>query len=260
MELDIYQVDAFAEEVFSGNPAAVIPLFEWLSDGLMQRIAQECGQSETAFFVRRGEYFELRWFTPDYEIDLCGHATLASAHVLYEFLDYTDPVVVFETKSGRLFVDRENGLYSMDFPAWSVRPIQVTERVAQALGARPDELFMGERDMMAVFGSEEQVRALKPDFRLVSKLDGLCMICTAPGLDHDFVSRTFVAITGLPEDPVTGSAHCTLVPFWAERLGKSALRARQVSARGGVLICENLGSRVKIAGHAVTFMKGTITL
>jgi PhzF family phenazine biosynthesis protein len=260
MELDIYQVDAFAEEVFSGNPAAVVPLFEWLSDGLMQSIAQECGQSETAFFVRRGEYFELRWFTPEYEIDLCGHATLASAHVLYEFLDYTDPVVVFETKSGRLFVDREDGLYSMDFPAWGVRPIQVTERVAKALGARPAELFMGERDMMAVFESEEQVRALEPDFRLVSKLDGLCMICTAPGLDFDFVSRTFVPLTGVPEDPVTGSAHCTLVPFWAERLGRSALRACQVSARGGVLVCENLGDRVKIAGHAVTFMKGSILL
>jgi predicted PhzF superfamily epimerase YddE/YHI9 len=132
--------------------------------------------------------------------------------------------------------------------------------VAKALGARPAELFMGERDMMAVFESEEQVRALEPDFRLVSKLDGLCMICTAPGLDFDFVSRTFVPLTGVPEDPVTGSAHCTLVPFWAERLGRSALRACQVSARGGVLVCENLGDRVKIAGHAVTFMKGSILL
>ncbi len=260
MELDIYQVDAFASEVFSGNPAAVVPLFEWLSDDLMQNIAAECGLAETAFFVRRGEYFDLRWFTPDYEMDLCGHATLASAHVLYEFLEYADPVVVFETKSGRLFVDREGELYSMDFPAWTVREIQVTERVTKALGAKPSELFMGERDMMAVFDTQEQIAALKPDHRLVSKLDGLCMICTAPGLDHDFVSRTFVSITGLPEDPVTGSAHCTLVPFWAARLGKSRLMAYQASRRGGVLICENLGDRVKIAGPAVTFMKGTILL
>jgi PhzF family phenazine biosynthesis protein len=260
MELDCYQVDAFADEVFSGNPAVVVPLFEWLSDGLMQHIAAECGVSETAFFVRRGEYFELRWFTPEYEIDLCGHATLASAHVLYEFLEYADPVVVFETKSGRLFVDREEGLYSMDFPAWEVRGIQVTERVTKALGNKPSELFMGERDMMAVFETEEQVRALAPDFRLVSQLDGLCMICTAPGLYHDFVSRTFVPQAGVPEDPVTGSAHCTLVPFWAKRLGKSSLRAYQASCRGGVLTCEDLGDRVKIAGHAVTFMKGTILL
>ena len=260
MELDLYQVDAFAEDVFGGNPAGVVPLFEWPSDELMQNIAAENNLSETAFFVRKGEYFELRWFTPEAEVDLCGHATLASAHVLYQYLDYEDPAVVFETKSGRLFVDRENDLYSMDFPAWTVREIQVTERVSKALGARPKELFMGERDMMAVFESEEDIVALKPDFRLVSQLDGMCMICTAPGLDHDFVSRTFVPEHGIPEDPVTGSAHCTLVPFWAERMNKTVFHAYQASKRGGVLQCEHLGDRVKIAGKAVTFMKGTIKL
>lgn len=260
MELDIYQVDAFADGVFSGNPAAVIPLYEWLSDELMQNIAMENNLSETAFFVKRGEYFELRWFTPESEVDLCGHATLASAHVIAEHLDYTDPAVVFETKSGRLFVDREDDLYSMDFPAWGLREIQVTERVSKALGARPTELFMGERDMMAVFENEEDVRNLKPDHRLVSRLDGMCMICTAPGLDYDFVSRTFVPEHGIPEDPVTGSAHCTLVPFWADRLGKDTLLAYQASARGGSLDCQHMGDRVKIAGKAVTYMKGTITL
>ena len=260
MELDLYQVDAFADGVFSGNPAAVIPLFEWLSDELMQNIAAENNLSETAFFVQKGEYFELRWFTPEAEVDLCGHATLASAYVLYEHLGYTDPVVVFETRSGRLFVDREGDDYSMDFPAWPVREIQVTERVAKALGERPTELYMGERDMMAVFETEDQVRNLKPDFRLVSQLDGMCMICTAPGLDYDFVSRTFVPEHGIPEDPVTGSAHCTLVPFWAERLGKSNLHAYQASRRGGVLDCENLGDRVKIAGKGVTYMIGNIIL
>ena len=260
MELDLYQVDAFAEGVFSGNPAAVIPLFEWLSDDLMQNIASENNLSETAFFVQKGEYFELRWFTSEVEVDLCGHATLASAHVLYEHLDYTDPVVVFETKSGRLFVDREGDRYSMDFPAWPVREIQVTERVAKALGERPVELYMGERDMMAVFETEAQVRNLAPDYRLVSQLDGMCMICTAPGLDHDFVSRTFVPEHGIPEDPVTGSAHCTLVPFWAERLGKSTLHAYQASRRGGVLDCEHLGDRVKISGKSVTYMIGNIIL
>ncbi len=260
MELEIYQVDAFAEEVFSGNPAAVIPLYEWLSDELMQHIAEENNLSETAFFVRKGEYFELRWFTPETEVDLCGHATLASAHVIYEFLDYTDQAVVFETQSGRLFVDRDNGRYSMDFPAWGVREIQVTERVSDALGVRPDLLFMGKRDMMAVFEDEQTVRDLKPDFAKVVQLDGVCMICTAPGLDYDFVSRTFVPEEGILEDPVTGSAHCTLVPYWAARLGKDSLIAYQASRRGGVLECANLGDRVKIAGQAVTYMKGTITL
>ncbi len=260
MELDIYQVDAFAEDIFSGNPAAVIPLYEWLSDGLMQHIAAENNLAETAFFVRKGEYFELRWFTPEEEVDLCGHATLASAYVLYEFLGYEDPAVVFETRSGRLFVDREGDFYSMGFPAWDVREIQVTERVSTALGARPIELFMGERDMMAVFASEEDIRGLKPDYRLVSQLDGMCMICTAPGLDYDFVSRTFAPGHGIPEDPVTGSAHCSLVPFWADRLGKSELRAYQASQRGGVLECHHLGDQVKIAGKAVSYMKGVITL
>lgn len=260
MELDIYQVDAFAEDVFNGNPAAVIPLFEWLSDDLMQSIAMENNLSETAFFVRKGEYFELRWFTPESEVDLCGHATLASAYVIYEYLDYTDPAVVFETKSGRLFVDREGDTYSMDFPAWGVREIQVTERVSKALGARPVELYMGERDMMAVFENEEDIRSLRPDFRLVSQLDGMCMICTAPGLDYDFVSRTFVPEEGIPEDPVTGSAHCTLVPFWANRLDKTEFSAFQASKRGGILKCEHMGDRVKIAGKGVTYMKGTILL
>lgn len=260
MELDLYQVDAFAEGVFSGNPAAVVPLFEWLSDELMQNIAAENNLPETAFFVQKGEYFELRWFTPESEVDLCGHATLASAYVIYEFLDYKDPVVVFETKSGRLFVDREDDMYSMDFPAWGVREIQVTERVSKALGARPVELFMGERDMMAVFETEDEVRTLAPDFRLVSQLDGMCMICTAPGLDYDFVSRTFVPEEGIPEDPVTGSAHCTLIPFWADRLGKSEMVAYQASKRGGVLGCQYLGDRIKIAGKGVTYMKGTILL
>jgi len=260
MELDFYQVDAFADDVFTGNPAAVIPLYEWLSDELMMHIAQENNLSETAFFVRKGEYFELRWFTPEIEIDLCGHATLGSAHVLYHHLEYADPAVVFETKSGRLFVDREGDGYSMDFPAWSCANIQVTERVAAALGARPAELYMGSRDMMAVFESEEQVRALRPDFRQVSALDGLCLICTAPGMDHDFVSRVFVSGDSIPEDPVTGSAHCTLVPYWADRLGKSTFNAYQASTRGGSMRCEYLGDRVKISGNAVTYMTGTIHL
>ncbi len=221
-----------------------------------------CGEQSVRnrLFVRKGEYFELRWFTTESEVDLCGHATLASAHVLYEHLDYADPAVVFETQSGRLFVDREDSKYSLDVPAWGVREIQVTERVAKALGVRPVELYMGERDMMAVFDNERTVRELTPDFRLVSQLDGMCMICTAPALDFDFVSRTFVPEEGIPEDPVTGSAHCTLVPFWADRLGKSELSAFQASKRSGRLDCEHLSDRVKIAGKCVTYLKGQIIL
>ena len=260
MQLDIYQIDAFASQIFSGNPAAVVPLYEWLSDGLMQRIASENGLSETAFFVRKGEYFELRWFTPEAEIDLCGHATLAAAHVLFEFLNYTDECVVFETKSGRLFVDRDaEGLLSMDFPSWAPKPFKVTERVSEALGVRPDELYIT-RDILAVFSDEATVRALEPDMAQVVKLDGLALIATAPGEEYDFVSRVFAPSVGIPEDPVTGSAHCSLVPYWASRLGKKRLRAFQASKRGGELFCEDMDDRVKIAGHAVCYMVGAIIL
>lgn len=260
MKLDIYQVDAFSSQVFGGNPAAVVPLFEWVSDELLQRIALENNLSETAFFVKQGEYYELRWFTPCGEVDLCGHATLAAAHVLFEHMGYADECVVFATRSGRLFVDKDQGcVLSMDFPSWEAKPFQVTERVQRALGQRPSELYFS-RDFMAVFETEEQVRSLRPDMELVSKLDGLCMIVTAPGEEHDFVSRVFAPSLGIPEDPVTGSAHCTLVPYWAARLGKEDLRAYQASQRGGELLCRHLGDRVKIAGPAVTYMKGTVFL
>lgn len=260
MKLDIFQVDAFSAEVFGGNPAAVVPLYEWLSDELMQQISLENNLPETAFFVQRGEYYELRWFTPGGEIDLCGHATLAAAYVLFECLEYPDECIVFATRSGRLFVDRDDSCtLSMDFPAWPAKPFQVTERVQRALGVRPDELYFS-RDFMAVFKDEATVRALKPDMELVEKLDGLCLIATAPGEDYDFVSRVFVPSLGIPEDPVTGSAHCTLVPYWAKRLGKTELHAYQASERGGELFCRDLGDRVKIAGAAALYLKGVIYL
>lgn len=261
MELELFQVDAFAETVFHGNPAAVIPLYEWLSDELMQNIAQENNLSETAFFVQKGEYFELRWFSPQSEVDLCGHGTMAAAHVLCSHMGYADPALIFDTKSGRLFVDREsNNLYSMDFPAWPFKDLQVTERAATALGARPQALYANNRDMMALFSSEEEVYSLQPDARLLSQLDGMCMICTAPGIEYDFVSRVFCPRAGIIEDPVTGSAHCGLVPFWAEKLGKKKLKAYQASSRGGVLLCESLENRIKITGAANTYMRGSISL
>ncbi len=260
MQLDFYQVDAFASQVFGGNPAGVVPLYEWLSDELMQSIAAENNLSETAFFVSRGEYFDLRWFTPTTEVDLCGHATLAAAWVLFEALGYPDDCVVFETQSGRLFVDRdEDGLLSMDFPAWEIKPFQVTERVTKALGAKPSELYLS-RDLMAVFDHEETVRSLNPDMALASELDGMVLIATAPGQDYDFVSRVFAPSVGIPEDPVTGSAHCTLVPYWAARLGKQQLTSYQASARGGELFCREEGARVSIAGRASCYLMGTIIL
>ncbi|WP_147821060.1 PhzF family phenazine biosynthesis protein [Salidesulfovibrio onnuriiensis] len=261
MKLDIYQVDAFAEGVFSGNPASVIPLYEWPSDELMQNIARENNQSETAFYVPKGEYFELRWFTPEFEIDLCGHATMAAAHVIYEHSGYSDPAVVFVTKSGRLFVDREeSGTYTMDFPAWDYKELQVTERVAKSIGVRPRELYANDRDMLAVLDAESEVRNITPDFRKINELDCVCLIVTAPGEDHDFVSRVFCPGAGIPEDPVTGSAHCSLVPYWAKRLGRESLQAFQASERGGVLGCELAGDRVRISGMAVTYMQGTVFL
>lgn len=261
MKLDIYQVDAFAEGVFSGNPASVVPLYEWLSDELMLNIARENNQSETAFYVPKGEYFELRWFTPEMEIDLCGHATMAAAHVIYEYGDYEDPAVVFVTKSGRLFVDREEkGAYIMDFPVWPIKELQVTERVSNSIGVRPEALFANERDMMAVVASEKELRSIKPDYRKINELDAVCLTVTAPGEEHDFVSRVFCPGAGIPEDPVTGSAHCSLVPYWAERLGRESMRAFQASKRGGVLGCEMAGDRIRLSGKAVLYMQGTIFL
>ncbi len=259
MKLDIFQIDAFATDVFSGNPAAVVPLYEWLSDETLQKIANENNLAETAFFVRNKEYYELRWFTPEMEVDLCGHATLATAFVLFHFLDAPDECVVFETKSGRLFVDYEEGLLSMDFPAWQAKPFQVTERVMQVLGSKPAELYIT-RDLMAVFETQEEVEALAIDFPKALELDGLALIATAPGTDYDFVSRCFVPKAGISEDPVTGSAHCSLVPYWAKRLEKQNLTAFQSSRRGGELFCKNMGDRVKIAGHGACYMIGSIQL
>ncbi len=259
MQLDIFQIDAFASNVFGGNPAAVIPLYEWFSDETLQNIATENNLSETAFFVRKKEYYELRWFTPTIEVDLCGHATLAAAHVLFEYLDAPDDCVVFETKSGRIFVDNDGGLLAMDFPSWKPKPFQVTERVAQALGAKPVELY-STRDFIAVFDDPNEVMGLEPDMAKIMELDGLAVIATAPGKDYDFISRCFVPAAGILEDPVTGSAHCSLVPYWSERLGKKSLTAYQASKRGGELFCEDLGDRVKIAGKAVCYMVGTLFL
>ena len=259
MDIPIYQVDAFAGKVFAGNPAAVCPLEDWLAEDTMQAIAEENNLPETAFIVANGEDFDIRWFTPQVEIDLAGHPTLATAHIIFTELDPGRESVRFHTKIGdTLDVVLEDGKVMMDFPARPPGPRDVGD-VAGALGAEPVEILAA-RDGFAVFETQAQVAALVPDMARVAELDVLGTICTAPGDDCDFVSRFFAPGAGIPEDPVTGSAHCTSIPYWAERLGKEKMFARQISKRGGEVQCEYLGERVRIGGEAATFMRGTIDL
>jgi len=260
MKIPLYQIDAFASKVFSGNPAAVCPLKNWLSDKQMQSIAMENNLAETAFFVKQNDHYQLRWFTPRVEVDLCGHATLASGFVIFNYLDPGANSVSFQTKSGTLVVRRDGDLLAMDFPARKAKPHLIDfEIFKKALGVFPQEILFS-RDFLVVFESEQVVRSLEPDMNLLMNLDGLGAIVTAPGNKSDFVSRFFAPKVGVPEDPVTGSAHCTLIPYWSEKLGKKELHAFQVSPRGGELFCENLGKRVKIAGNAVRYSEGFLYL
>jgi len=257
MKIKQYQVDAFATRAFEGNPAAVCPLESWLDDGLLQAIAEENNLSETAFFVPSEIGFDLRWFTPVKEVDLCGHATLATAHVLFDILGYAGPSIAFETRSGELNVERKGKWLEMDFPACPPTPCEPSEILSKALGKQPLQVLVAD-DYLAVFDSEAAVRAISPDQALLAQLDLRGVIITAPGTDVDFVSRFFAPKFGIPEDPVTGSAHCELAPYWAARLGKSTLTARQVSRRGGSLTCEMRAGRVLLAGSAVTFMEAEL--
>ena len=252
-----YQIDAFATRAFEGNPAAVCPLDRWLDDGLLQAIAEENNLSETAFFVPSEKGFDLRWFTPAREVDLCGHATLATAHVIFEILGYAKSVICFETRSGELFVKKQGASLQMDFPACPPTLREIPEMLVQGLGVRPVEMLAAD-DYLAVFDTEVTIRAITPNHSLLSQLDLRGVIVTAPGADVDFVSRFFAPKFGVPEDPVTGSAHCELAPYWANRFGKNTLAARQVSKRGGNLTCEILGNRVLLSGSAVTFMEAEI--
>ena len=261
MRLPLYQVDAFTDHVFGGNPAGVVPLERWLADATMQAIAAENNLAETAFFVREGEGYALRWFTPTVEVDLCGHATLASAYVICDRLERGRKHVTFRTlKAGTLTVEKVGDEFVMDFPARPARPIDAPSGIAEALGRRPTALLAA-RDYLAVFDRAQDVAALAPDFDAIRRLDTFAVIATAPGSDGiDFVSRFFAPAQGVPEDPVTGSSHCTLTPYWAERLGKAKLRARQISPRVGDLICELRGERVAIAGKCVLYLEGTIAV
>lgn len=257
MRLPIYQIDAFTDRIFGGNPAAVVPLESWLPDATMQAIAAENNLAETAFFVRDGARYDLRWFTPTVEVDLCGHATLAAGYLILTRLSPGADRVDFMTRSGKLSVTRVGEHFALDFPSRPPEPVASGKAVAEALGAAPVELLAA-RDYLAVFEHEDQVRALRPDMEKVAALDRFAVIATAPGTSCDFVSRFFAPAQGVPEDPVTGSAHCTLIPYWAKRLGRSKLHARQISARVGELFCEDLGPRVSIGGRAALYLEGVI--
>jgi len=259
MKLEIYQVDAFTSKPFGGNPAAIVPLTEWLPAETMQSIAFENNLSETAFFVREGDHYLLRWFTPTFEIDLCGHATLATAFVIFNVLGTGEQVLRFQTKSGELSVEKEGDRLVLDFPSRPPTACDVPPGLIAAIGGEPKEILKS-RDYMLVYETEDEVRAIEPNFAEILKIPTHAVIVTAPGKDSDFVSRFFAPEVGVFEDPVTGSAHCTLIPYWAERLGKTEFFARQVSARGGELFCELRGDRVKIGGNATLYMKGEIYL
>jgi PhzF family phenazine biosynthesis protein len=259
MELPIFQVDAFTGRLFGGNPAAVVILSQWLPDEILQAIAAENNLADTAFVVPHQSEFGLRWYTPEVEVDLCGHATLASAHVLFRHGYAAPPDILFQYRGGTLTVTQDGELLAMRFPARPPQRVECDTAIVAALGAKPREVHRA-RDLLAVFDTQQEVEGLRPDFQAIALLDTFAVIASAPGKDCDFVSRFFAPGAGIPEDPVTGSSHCTLVPYWSERLGKKTLHALQLSRRGGQLFCENQGEWVQIAGRAVEYLRGHIFL
>lgn len=259
MELPIYQVDAFADRVFAGNPAAVAPLERWLPDATLQAIAAENNLAETAFLVPDGDVWEIVWFTPTVEAPLCGHATLASAYVVTEKLRPGTAVARFRTRTaGDLTVTRDGATLTLDFPSRPPREATPPAEIAGLGGPKPQAVLTAADFWFAIYETEEEVGALAPDMATLARAEGWSFCVTAPGRDVDFVSRMFGPAIGIPEDPVTGSTHCSLTPYWAERLGRSHLKARQLSPRGGELLCETAGDRVKISGAATLYMEGRI--
>lgn len=257
MKIPLYHLDAFTSRLYAGNPAAVVPLPSWPSDAVLQSIAAENNLSETAYLVGSAGEYEIRWMTPFQEIDLCGHATLASAWVVANRLERGREEVRFHSKSGPLVVRWQDDLFTLDFPSRPPEPAEASPELVKGLGRTPREVWAS-RDYMVVFDTEDEVRGLRPDMAVLATADRFGVIATAPGREVDFVSRFFVPKGGIPEDPVTGSAHCTLTPYWARRLGRLRLNALQVSARGGELLCEDRGDRVTMAGRAVLYLEGAI--
>lgn len=260
MNLQIFQVDAFTSQAFGGNPAAVVPLEAWLPDDKMMKIAAENNLSETAFFVKEGDRYHIRWFTPTIEVNLCGHATLASSHVIFNELKLEDAFIPFHSdRSGHLGVEKHGDKLVLDFPAYPLERIAHSNELAKAVGITPAKVWESQGNMVFLRAeNEEEVRGLDPDMHALAQLNYDEVIVTAEGDDCDFASRMFAPKIGIPEDPVTGAIHCSLIPYWADELGKDRLFARQVSKRGGELFCENAGTRVKIGGNAVTFLRGEI--
>ena len=260
MKLDIYQVDAFTKDIFGGNPAAICPLREWIDAELMQRIALENNLAETAFFVKKDDVHEIRWFTPTIEVNLCGHATLASAFVIFNCLGETSNVIKLHShRSGDLSVEKQGDVLILDFPRYDLNEIEIDENLVEAVGMRPLQTWETQGNMVfMLFETESEIAEIAPDMSALAKIGFDEVIVTAKGDTSDFVSRMFAPRIGIPEDPVTGAIHCSLIPYWAEKLGKETLFARQISQRGGELFCELKGDRVKIGGHAVLYLKGEI--
>ncbi|HEX8249041.1 MAG TPA: PhzF family phenazine biosynthesis protein [Pyrinomonadaceae bacterium] len=260
MNIQIFQVDAFTKEPLSGNPAAVCPLEEWLPDETMLKIAAENNLSETAFFVKKQDFYEIRWFTPTIEIDLCGHATLAAAYVIFNCLKLEETEIKFySARSGHLSVEKQDERLILNFPKYGLNEIETLLDLTDAVGKTPEKMWETQGNMaMLLFETEEDIKSLQPDMAALSKLAFDEVIVTAKGENSDFVSRLFAPRIGIPEDPVTGATHCSLIPYWAERLGKEKLYARQLSARGGELFCELSGERVRIGGNAALYLKGEI--
>lgn len=258
-KIKIYQVDAFADRLFSGNPAAVCILEDWISNELMQSVAAENNLAETAFVVQRDKQYEIRWFTPAIEVDLCGHATLATAYVLFNCLGHKKQELIFYSpRSGELKVFQQNGILFLDFPADTIKSDNNILQIRECIGVQPTEVYKGKTDYIAVVNNESDVQNLDPDFKEISKLQARGLIVTAKGEQVDFVSRFFAPQSGIDEDPVTGSAHTSLIPLWSKKLGKMEMIAKQLSKRGGKLVCVNKGERCLIGGNAKLYMTGEI--
>ncbi|MBC8112226.1 MAG: PhzF family phenazine biosynthesis protein [Verrucomicrobia bacterium] len=261
MEIPFFHVDAFTDKIFAGNPAGVCPLDNWLDDTILLNIASENNLAETAFFVKTGEDFHLRWFTPEIEMDLCGHATLATAHVIFNYSGYSSDKIIFHSQSGDLTVSRNQHQLTLNFPARMPVKADLPDVILQGIGVKPEEVYLS-RDYVLVYKTEEEIRHIKPNQAILNtiNLDPGGIIVTAKGKTVDFVSRFFTPQASIFEDPVTGSAHCSLVPFWAERLEKKQLKALQLSKRQGELTCEYLGNRVLIGGECITYSEGKIII
>ena len=258
VKIPIYQVDAFTDHLFGGNPAAVCPLTDWISDHVMQNIAMENNLAETAFIVKGKNQFHIRWFTPLVEVDLCGHATLASAHVIYQFLDWKESKIQLHSRSGELLVQKNGDLITLNFPSDSFQKVTPPPFLIESLNVTPLEIYLGKTDYLIVVNSQKEVEQLNPDFGLMKKSECRGVMVTAIGNESDFVSRFFAPMVGVNEDAVTGSAHTTLIPYWSKKLNKTEMTAIQLSKRTGHLFCKYLGDRIEISGNAVTYMIGEI--